>query len=510
MMNVEYEELIKRAVELEQPIGQAIPSEIPQPPCGLVMTAAAATVLGRGAAEMRGCLEQFLTVRQTLAQSLRNAAKAYRQVDEEGAHAISNLTPHLGAVMPDSVDAGSRRGMLGVDRPDPTKDEMIDGLHTVEEIALQIEQLDHGASLYRFADQWAKYKDALSDARKPFMKPFEYWEGQSADAVTANFQSQRRWLEMMMTFSGQLSSQSKTIADEFTYLRKMHVWATDLEDHKRKRLDYAKIVYLENFMKRLPGQFSFKAIIDWYRELTDASAQLISDFKGKSALPLTQVNPEPPPPAAKIKPPQPWKPVERPNDEDIQHAHNLKPAKRPTDKDISDAHILKPAVRPWIEGDDDVPVVPGGGGTPGGLPSMPSMPMMPMTPSTPNTNDPQLAEALKDLKGQGVPTPPHGGGMKPASFGGAGTPGTPLQAWGDDGATARAAGAGPGNPGRGVPGVGAAAPGGGMGGAAGQGGDKGGKGERVEGGEDEALYTEQRAWTEGVIGLRDSRAVPKQ
>jgi hypothetical protein len=36
----------------------------------------------------------------------------------------------------------------------------------------------------------------------------------------------------------------------------------------------------------------------------------------------------------------------------------------------------------------------------------------------------------------------------------------------------------------------------------GQGKGEGSKGKRVQGGDDEALYTERRAWTEGIIGRR--------
>jgi len=80
-----------------------------------------------------------------------------------------------------------------------------------------------------------------------------------------------------------------------------------------------------------------------------------------------------------------------------------------------------------------------------------------------------------------------------------------LLPWADESST-RPAGAG--GQGRGVPGAGAM--GGGMGGGVpGQGGDKGAKGKRVQGEEeDESLYTEDRAWTEGVVGLRGGKDVP--
>jgi hypothetical protein len=163
----------------------------------------------------------------------------------------------------------------------------------------------------------------------------------------------------------------------------------------------------------------------------------------------------------------------------------------------------------------DIPDIPtDGGGT--GLPQMPMMPSLPMTPSTPATPDTQsmLDNAMKKA---GAGAPKGGvGGVKPASVGGAGgmggMPKLPLGASGDGGETsARPAAAAPGvntaGLGKGLPGAGA---GGGMGGmpmsGAGGGGDKGAKGNRVKGAEEDALYTEERAWTEGVIGNRPRKA----
>jgi hypothetical protein len=526
MVKVEYEELIVRAAELERPItdsqGRGIPAENPQPPCALAISSAnvkkAAEVLRDGSDDMRRYLTEFETVRKVLAQSLRNAAKAYRAVDEEAADAVRSLTP-MTAVALDAVDAGSpSAARFGAVVPaatsDPSADEIYDGLHTVEQIAQQLEQLDQGASLDRFADQWANYKDALRRARDRF-RPFQEWTGDASSAVVANFDSQRRWLDSMASLSGQLATQAQTVVDEFRSLRKQHVYATDIRDARRKKFDYQQLMAVEQYLRNPPGSLSLSGVMKFYNEVTQNSSTLVTDFRGKAGLPLSQVNPMSPPAGAKVDPPKPWKPVPRPSDEDIHKAHIIKPAKRPTDEEIWNDRIIKPVPRPWIKGDDDVPVTPdagGGEGYPSG-PTMPTMPMMPSMPATPQATDPQLAEALKDLKSQGTPHLPHtGGGVKPASVGGGGVPAMPLQPWTDGEATARpaAAGAGAGNLGRGVPGVGGAM-GGGMpaGGAPGQGGDKGSKGKRIQGEEEQSLYTEDREWTEGVIGLRSAKEAPK-
>jgi hypothetical protein len=117
--------------------------------------------------------------------------------------------------------------------------------------------------------------------------------------------------------------------------------------------------------------------------------------------------------------------------------------------------------------------------------------------------------------GKGLPS------MKPASFGGGGgagggVPKMPLGSWGDSGAATAGAAAGPG---RSVPvppayaalGKGA---GGGMGGGMPMGGGGHGQGQGAGKGkamgEQQALYTERRQWTEGVIGRRTQKGGAEQ
>ncbi|MEZ0353965.1 hypothetical protein [Mycobacterium sp. pR1184] len=500
MTKVVYEELIARANELEAPLvdqqGRGIPTEVPQPPCGLAIVKQGAKDLGYSADNMRYYLGLFDKSRKDLAQSLRNAAKAYRHVDEDAAAALRNETSLSGAAMsvPAPGDSGPAMFGAGVAPNQDVPEEAMDGLHNLEQAALELEQMDQGASFDRFAEQWAKYHDALLRARDRF-RPFREWEGEAATAVGENFELQRTWLDTMARFSDQMSRQAQTIADEFRALRKQHVWGKDARYGKRVKWDYKSLLELEAWA-RANMHSGYETFMTTYNEASKNSLALLTDFRGKSGLPVSQVNPTTPPSAKKIDPPKPWKPSVRPSDEDIKKSHVLKPPPRPD----------------WIPDDKPTPGPPTPSGDQGGLPFIPSTPMMPMMPSAAQTSEPQLAEALRDLKGQGAPKLPHDGGVKPASFGGAGVPGTPLQTWGEDGATARAAAAGaaagPGMAGRGVPGAGAM--GGGMGGAPAAGGDKGtGKAKRVQG-DEEALYTEQRSWTEGVIGLRSAKEVPKQ
>jgi hypothetical protein len=107
----------------------------------------------------------------------------------------------------------------------------------------------------------------------------------------------------------------------------------------------------------------------------------------------------------------------------------------------------------------------------------------------------------------GTPGASTASGLKPASFGGGGVPSMPLKPPFYPGSSAPSVGAAAA---RDVAGLGRAFPGGAMGGGgmgmppmgggrgAGQGENKG----KRAGGDDETLYTEDRPWTEGILGHR--------
>src|ERR1700744_5608930 len=86
-LNVEYEELMARAAEIERAL-PAIPTINPQGPCPLSFVGDAATQLAMSCDSMRLFLKACEREWRTLAKSLRNAAKAYEEADEGSADSI--------------------------------------------------------------------------------------------------------------------------------------------------------------------------------------------------------------------------------------------------------------------------------------------------------------------------------------------------------------------------------------------------------------------------------------
>lgn len=88
-VTVDQQEILNRANEVEAPMADP-PTDVPITPCELTAAKNAAQQLVLSADNMREYLAAGAKERQRLATSLRNAAKAYGEVDEEAATALDN------------------------------------------------------------------------------------------------------------------------------------------------------------------------------------------------------------------------------------------------------------------------------------------------------------------------------------------------------------------------------------------------------------------------------------
>jgi hypothetical protein len=500
--NVEYEELMARAVELEAPMpGQ--PTDNSEVPCNLAMVQRATQDVGMSADFMRDRLGQGERERARFAESLRNAAKAYEETDEnvaEGLNSETSISPVLPKPVADEVDPVT----LG-DGDTPYVMAAGDSEYlSVENASQQIAAGDQGASLTRFADAWEAYqrtlRQAAVDPRSRF-RNFQHWWNESSAAAEASLEAQRSWLDSMAGYCGQLAGQAKDVVSAHKLAVSKHPTVAQVaEVNTNMYLYYCQGIkktswpykdICQNSRWDCPVKFwsgaiescqfkdgdenktnSNRNLTKRHADMQAKSEETLAEYQQKARLPLTPLSPPKPPPAHYIPPPPEPEPEPEP----------------------------EPGPNP-----DDLPF--DGGGLPDTSGMMPSVPTLPTTP-----NDKAMKDALKDAF-KGAPGLPKGGpGLKPAGLGGGGglggAPAMPLQPSVDAEAASRPAAAGPGGAslGRGIPGTGGAM-GGGMGGGmapmapgAGQG-QNAGKGKRMEE-DDDALYVEDRSWTEGVIGNR--------
>jgi hypothetical protein len=455
-LQVEQEELWARAEELEQPI-EGLPSENPQPPCALAFAIAATTTLGSSADVIRAYLDRGRIEREGLAQSLRNAALAYEDVDDDTAHALNTGNYSASPATPGGLMDEVPEPPTPIDTPIVAADEGLN-FTGLQQAAWQIEQPDQGASLIRFADEWTTYQRALHDAAYRF-RPFVSWRGPAADAVEADFQGQASWLREMADMCGSMAEQARDVASA-------HRWAFPYPGNRRTTnhpTSYDVDVCRQEWAKWYKHPQLKAMVMANYDRFVKTSEEVRTEYAKKTSS-VSQARPKLPPIAAKIDPPADSDPDTNPNP-------------NPDDGLGLDGNLPDPS----------------------GMPSVPSAnkPAMP--------DEAALTDALADVPGLAT------GGLKPASFGGAGggTPSTPLQPPVDAESASR-----PAQPARpvGLPGVTPAATGGGgmgmapMGapGAQGQGANKGKRTQQ----QDKSLYTEKRRWTEPVVGRRRPKDAP--
>jgi hypothetical protein len=465
-VNVEYEELMARAAEIEQPL-PTIPSTNPQGPCNLPFVNDAAGQLAINADSVRTYLKACEREWKHLAESLRNAAKAYQAVDENAADAIDgggSVSPKT-PVTTDEPHAETLnpapKTLLGASPSD---------YNDVKSTAKIIETGDQGAAFLAFVDEWDAFQRNLQKEERRF-RPFDAWEGEARAAVMANFDAQRQWIDALAKSCVALGDDAVKVVDahkkaaghtDFSNRADEHEYvATEDYEHPTSyeisELDRMYKFHAEHYPEYLQSDMVA------YQHLQQHSEKCLDIYKRAVAVPSVSV--PAPPTAVVINPPQPDNPD------------------NPVDP-----------VTPDVSPD-------------GGLPDLPTAPQMPDMPK----GEPKMPDgaALAGALGAHKGVPKGMAGMKPTSLGGGkvGVPSPlqpPLEA---ESSQPTAAAKGTMGMGRGVPGLGGAA-GGGMGGAAPMGGHGGqgkgaNKGKRVQGeGGDDALYTEERPWTEGLIGNR--------
>jgi hypothetical protein len=466
-VNVEKQELLARANELEQLI-PGLPSELQalQAPCNLAPIVAAAEQLVLSANNMRIYLAVGEKERAQLAESLRNAAAAYDDADESAAQALHNGTAvSTGSVKhaDQVVDRASLKATRLAADPLPVE------FQAVKQRAFDLEQPDQGAGFLAFADAWAAHRVALLQAVVRF-RPFTEWSGTACSTVEANFDQQRTWLTGMAELCNQLVTQAHAVVDAHKWMRGAHIVFPDLNPAGGDYvLDYAEILRCEETWERIwddPTQAAYKqSYIEFFQKAQEKSDELVAQYQQKANLPLAPINPATPPAAAPFAP--------------------------PSSDDLPDSGSLFPD------------------STPDGMPESPSLPEMPKLPSDENPKTPPVPNpglpGVKDAKAPGLP---KGGspGIKAASvgLGGLGAPSTPLKDPYYGASSPGPAANGAAGPGLGTPGTGGrgAMGGGGMGAAplGSQGNQSSGKAKRVSSEGDGAIYTESRAWTEGLIG----------
>ncbi|OBF13459.1 hypothetical protein A5730_02800 [Mycobacterium sp. ACS4054] len=302
-LNVEYQELLARAAEIEQPL-PPVPSTNPPGPCGLTFVTDAAARLALNADNVRMYLKGLEREWKALAKSLRNAAKAYEQVETEGAEAIAST-------MNSGSSASTVAPAVVVAEEEPwTAPPPLGAASTIElpyyevrQAAAEIEAGDQGTAFRAFAQEWQTFQRALLEQTNRF-RLFNNWEGEARDTVEQNFQKQREYVITMAALCGDLAKQANRVVD----VHKKAAGKTGYDDqyaldgahptsYEVALCDYWYSYYATNNQAYLPSA------IDWYEKLQAQSESALSYYVKYANLPLPPLNPPPPPKATVIHAP---------------------------------------------------------------------------------------------------------------------------------------------------------------------------------------------------------------
>jgi hypothetical protein len=449
-LTVEQTEILARANEVEDAL-PTLPSIAPVAPCGLKPADTAARQLKLSCDNMLSYLQAGHTEWTRLATSMRNAAKAYGEVDESGAAA---MTSEGDAAIGEST--GLADGVQSSAAVNDTQVSAAGGpdFTDLKTAAQLIEKPDQATSMRNFASKWIDYNLTLQELVTRF-RCFQNWDGDAAAAVTASMDQQTQWVQFMAKLSVSMAKQAQFVAD-------LHAWA--YAKHPR----YDDVVGLERAYAQATDEYVKQKIMNVYAEYQATSNEVVGDYNSKGT--LDPINPPKPPPAVKIDAPPP--------------------------QGLIPGQVMN--------------VLAAGGGSGSGTPMMPSMPSSGGSSGGSGMGSDAGATLAGAAHHEAPKAPSLGGaGMKPMSVGGigGGAPSMPLGPAIDAGAAGDSmrpaaatdlAGAGRGNvaSGSGMAGGGGGMPMGGHGG--GQGSNKNKSSQQ----DDEALYKEDRAWTEAVIGNR--------
>jgi len=298
-LNVEYEELIARAEELEKPL-PTLPSINPKGPCNLSFITDAGARLALNADLLRSYINGAHKEWKNLATSLRNAAKAYQTIDEGTADAINNESTTSGDVVAVNCDPDEA---WTPPPPPPPPPPFEYPYYEVRQAAADIEAPDQGTSFLAFAQEWDAFQRTFRAEEYRF-RGFVSWEGDARARVEQNFRMHKEWILSMATTCTSLGKQATTVVNAH---RKATARDSRYQDHASEgahpttyevsQCDYWYKIYTERYTVYL------YMAIEWYERLQAQSETALNNYVQNGNLPLAPANPPTPPKATVISDP---------------------------------------------------------------------------------------------------------------------------------------------------------------------------------------------------------------
>ncbi|OBI64589.1 hypothetical protein [Mycobacterium sp. E796] len=302
-LKVEYQELMARADELEQPL-PPVPSTNPPAPCNLSFVHDAAARLALSADTLRMFLKGCEREWRSLAKSLRNAAKAYEEVETEAAEAISQTMSGASAARVSAASVTADDEPWTPPAPAAASPSFEFPYYEVRRAAADIESGDQGAAFRAFAQEWDAFQRAFRDQTYRF-RLFTSWEGEATARVEQNFHQQKEWIYAMAKLCGDLAKQADRVVDVHKkatattgYSNQHALGGAHPTSYEVSQCDYWYRRYVES-----NNQAYVPLAIEWYEKLQASSESALKYYVQYANLPLKPLNPDAPPKATVINPP---------------------------------------------------------------------------------------------------------------------------------------------------------------------------------------------------------------
>lgn len=508
-VRVDPADLRSKAARLGVPL--PAPPDNPAPPCGLGLAGVAVAQVRAEGEGMRSFIAAGQQDAELLALAMTGAAELYENTDAEGAATIDGTVvagTQAAMVLPDVPMSVPR--MPGAACPAPP------GYLDVEAAAEQIAQPDQAATLDSFARNWTEYSAQLIRHAESFELDSVDWQGTAAEVAGDALRRHQTWLQEMAAAAVTTAEHARQLA----------------EVHRRAVAAHPTTAEVQAVAARLrlsTDAATLAQLMADYQKLQTRSEEVLGEYAAGSA--LTPLDPPSPPIRELLSP----------------DGGDRGKSKRTGDRDgpagVSGGSVsttggtggaggagtpsgarpqsTQPTAPPSTQGGDQSGAgSPSGAGGPSGAAASPTptgrsgaAPTGADTPGgLPGADLPGSSAPLAGLDDPGVsPAGVGGGSGAGAAGGGGGTAGLPLQPSVGPETVAPAAGGGTRVGSGAIP---ASAMGTGMGmggmGGMGHGGAQQGQQKRRDPrfAPDEELYTEDRPYTEPVIGNRRRKDLP--
>ncbi|MGW0160356.1 PPE domain-containing protein [Mycobacterium sp. NPDC003323] len=524
-LNVEPADLRGKAATLDVPLPPA--PENPQPPCGLALAGVAVAQITAEGDGMKAFIAAGQQEAQLLSKALAGAADVYERTDEAGRAAIEGTAGQIANVdipVPD-ISIPQPHMPIGACPAPP-------GYLDVETAAQQITQPDQAATLDAVAQEWNGYGAKLTERAGDFDLDSVNWEGTAAEMAGTALRRHKEWLQQMAAAATEIAEHARDLA----------------EVHRKAVAEHPTVAEVQAISAQLrmtTDAAQMSLLMAEYQKLQARSEEVLGEYAAQSA--IKAVNPPTPPIREALSPRKgdrgkSKKTFDRGPDVEAnmleeqgpgtgtdggsgagggtggppsQQPTGLPPTAQPQ-PDPAQSGAGSPAGMGAPSGGAPSGGAPSGGGSPagggkpgGGLPGG-GLPGGGLPGGSPETGLPDLG-----LDDPGVSPAGLGGGSAGGSGGGGGggVPSMPLQPNVGAETVAPAPANGGARAGTGSGAIPASAMGGGMGmggmGGMGHGGAQQGQQKRRDPrfAPDEELYTEDRPYTEPVIGNRRRKDV---